>query len=113
MANILRHWRDGEDDKLAQLVFCDISTPTAGKGSFNIYNDIKKKLIAAGMSLEQIAFIHDADTDEQKKALCAGDPRIKERMELDVEVSRLCVMKADCQSKKFRLEDNVVKHFTA
>ena len=71
VANILRHWRDGEADKLAQLVFCDISTPTAGKGGFNIYDDIKAKLIAAGMPAEQIAFIHDADTDERKKALFA------------------------------------------
>ena len=47
------------------------------------------------------------------KALCAGDPRIKERMELDVEVSRLRIMKADHQSKKFRLEDDVAKHFPA
>ena len=47
------------------------------------------------------------------KALCAGDPRIKERMELDVEVSRLRIMKADHQSKKFRLEDDAAKHFPA
>ncbi|MCI9165726.1 MAG: N-6 DNA methylase [Oscillospiraceae bacterium] len=222
VANILRHWRDGEADKLTQLVFSDISTPTAGKGGFNIYDDIRKKLVAAGMPPEQVAFIHDADSDEQKKtlfakvrsgqvrvligstakmgagtncqdrliashdldapwrprdltqragrivrqgnmnakvhiyryvtestfdsylwqtleakqkfisqvmtsrtplrscedvdetalsfaeikALCAGDPRIKERMELDVEVSRLRIMKADYQFKKFRLEDN-------
>ena len=45
------------------------------------------------------------------KALCAGDPRIKERMDLDVEVSRLRIMKADFQSKQYRLEDNVLKHF--
>ena len=229
VANILRHWRDGAADKLTQLVFSDISTPTAGKGGFNIYDDIKTKLIAAGMPPEQVAFIHDANTDEQKKllfakvrsgqvrvligstakmgagtncqdrliashdldcpwrprdltqragriirqgnnnkkvyiyryvtestfdsylwqtvenkqrfisqimtsrtplrscedvdetalsfaeikALCAGDPRIKERMELDVEVSRLKIMKADYQSKKFRLEDNVATHIPA
>ncbi len=45
------------------------------------------------------------------KALCAGDPRIKERMDLDVEVSRLKIMKADFQSKQYRLEDDVLKHF--
>ena len=71
IANILRHWRDGEADKLTQLVFSDISTPTAGKGGFNVYDDIKKKLIAAGMPPDQIAFIHDANTDEQKKNLFA------------------------------------------
>ena len=227
VANILRHWRDGEADRLTQLVFSDISTP--GKAGFNIYDDIKTKLVAAGMPPEQVAFIHDASTDEQKKALfakvrsgqvrvligstqkmgagtniqdrliashdldapwrprdltqragriirqgndnekvhiyryvtestfdaylwqtleakqkfisqvmtsrtplrscedvdetalsfaeikalCAGDPRIKERMELDVEVARLRIMKADYQSKKFRLEDSVMKRFPA
>ena len=45
------------------------------------------------------------------KALCAGDPRIKERMDLDVEVSRLKLMKADHQSKQYRLEDQLLKHF--
>ncbi len=229
VANILRHWRDGEAEKLTQLVFSDISTPTTSKGGFNIYDDIKAKLVAAGMPPEQIAFIHDARTDEQKKvlfakvrsgqvrvllgstqkmgtgtnvqkrliashdlecpwrprdltqragriirqgndnetvhiyryvtestfdsylwqtveakqkfisqimtsrtplrscddvdetalsfveikALCAGDPRIKERMELDVEVARLRIMKADYQSKRFRLEDDVAKHIPA
>ena len=216
-------------EKLTQLVFSDISTPTTSKGGFNIYDDIKAKLVAAGMPPEQIAFIHDARTDEQKKvlfakvrsgqvrvllgstqkmgtgtnvqkrliashdlecpwrprdltqragriirqgndnetvhiyryvtestfdsylwqtveakqkfisqimtsrtplrscddvdetalsfaeikALCAGDPRIKERMELDVEVARLRIMKADYQSKRFRLEDDVAKHIPA
>ena len=71
VANILRHWRDGEADKLTQLVFSDISTPTPGKAGFNVYDDIKKKLIAAGMPPDQIAFIHDANTDEQKKNLFA------------------------------------------
>lgn len=69
VANILRHWRDGEADRLTQLVFSDISTP--GKAGFNIYDDIKTKLVAAGMPPEQVAFIHDASTDEQKKALFA------------------------------------------
>ena len=235
---VLRHWQDGENEKLTQLVFSDISTPTAGKGGFNIYDDIKTKLAAAGMPLEQVAFIHDAATDEQKKVLFAkvrsgqvrvligstqkmgagtniqdrliashdldapwrprdltqragriirqgndnekdtgvpgaqgldlgeGEGRlvhvlagaqgrpaghdlgdefllglqglpqigvegrfghitvdvdlfviislpIKERMELDVEVARLRIMKADYQSKKFRLEDSVMKRFPA
>ena len=48
VANILRHWREGMADKLTQLVFSDLSTPTAAKGGFNIYDDIKAKLIAAG-----------------------------------------------------------------
>ena len=256
--NILQYWRDGEDQKLTQLVFCDISTPKgktatekvaakAPSGAldspeihalesaipleesterpFTIYEDIRQKLMAGGMPSEQIAFIHDADTEVKKsqlfakvragevrvllgstakmgagtnvqdrlialhdldcpwrprdliqrkgrierqgnqnplvhvcryvtegtfdsylwqtvenkqkfisqimtskspvracddvdetalsfaeiKALCAGDPRIKERMDLDVDVSKLKIMKADHQSKQYRLEDNLLK----
>ena len=229
--NVLKYWREGEKDRLTQLVFCDISTPQKtfdGEPGFtDIYSDIKKKLIAGGMRPEQVAFIHEADTDVKKKelfvkvrsgqvrvligstakmgagtnvqdrliashdldcpwrprdliqregrirrqgnmnkkvhvcryvteatfdsylwqtvetkqrfisqimtskspvrtcedvdeaalsyaeikALCAGDPRIKERMELDVEVSKLKTMKANHQSQQFRLQDNLTKHF--
>ena len=253
MDNILTIWRDGEDKKLTQLVFCDISTPQAAATkkvakaldnpllhgleaaipepekppAFTVYEDIRKKLIAQGMPADQIAFIHEANTEVRKKelfskvrsgqvrvllgstakmgagtnvqdrlvalhdldcpwrpgdlaqrkgrierqgnqnplvhvyryvtegtfdaylwqtvenkqkfisqimtskspvrscddvdeaalsfaeikALCAGDPRIKERMDLDVEVSRLKLMKADHQSKQYRLEDQLLKHF--
>ena len=236
--NILRIWREGEAGKLTQIVFCDISTPQAKTAKkkglaqdtekpFTIYDDIREKLIAAGMPPEQIAFIHDADTDQKKKALfskvnagqvrviigstaklgagtniqkrlialhdldcpwrprdliqrkgrierrgndnkkvhvfryvtegtfdaylwqtienkqkfisqimtskspvrscedvdeaalsyaeikalCAGDPRIKERMDLDIDVSRLRLLKADHQSQQYRLEDNLLKYF--
>ena len=251
--NIMQIWRDGEADKLTQLVFCDISTPQAAPSkkaakqldnptlhaleqavpldepepAFTIYEDIRQKLIAQGMPAEQIAFIHEAKTEVQKKelfskvrtgqvrvllgstskmgagtnvqdrlvalhdldcpwrpgdlaqrkgrierqgnqnplvhvyryvtegtfdaylwqtvenkqkfisqimtskspvrscddvdetalsfaeikALCAGDPRIKERMDLDVEVARLKLMKADHQSKQYRLEDQLLKYF--
>ena len=260
VGNILQFWREGEDKKLTQLVFCDISTPKGRttaepmaaklegskldnpeihaletlvpleetkERSFTIYEDIRQKLIAGGMRPDQIAFIHDADTEVRKrelfakvrsgqvrvligstqkmgagtnvqdrlialhdldcpwrprdltqrkgrierqgnqnplvhvcryvtegtfdaylwqtvenkqkfisqimtskspvrscedidetalsfaeiKALCAGDPRIKERMDLDVEVSRLKIMKADHQSKQYRLEDQLLKYF--
>ena len=255
VGNIMQIWRDGEADKLTQLVFCDISTPQAQSASskkaakaldnptlhaleqavpldepepaFTIYEDIRQKLIAQGMPAEQIAFIHEAKTEVQKKelfskvrtgqvrvllgstskmgagtnvqdrlvalhdldcpwrpgdlaqrkgrierqgnqnplvhvyryvtegtfdaylwqtvenkqkfisqimtskspvrscddvdetalsfaeikALCAGDPRIKERMDLDVEVARLKLMKADHQSKQYRLEDQLLKYF--
>ena len=253
VANIMQIWRDGEADKLTQLVFCDISTPQAAPSkkaakaldnptlhaleqavpldepepAFTIYEDIRQKLIAQGMPAEQIAFIHEAKTEVQKKelfskvrtgqvrvllgstskmgagtnvqdrlvalhdldcpwrpgdlaqrkgrierqgnqnplvhvyryvtegtfdaylwqtvenkqkfisqimtskspvrscddvdetalsfaeikALCAGDPRIKERMDLDVEVSKLKLMKADHQSKQYRLEDQLLKYF--
>ena len=251
--NIMQIWRDGEADKLTQLVFCDISTPQtrptkkaakaldnptlhaleqavpldAPEPAFTVYEDIRQKLIAQGMPAEQIAFIHEANTEVRKKelfskvrtgqvrvllgstakmgagtnvqdrlvalhdldcpwrpgdlaqrkgrierqgnqnplvhvyryvtegtfdaylwqtvenkqkfisqimtskspvrscddvdetalsfaeikALCAGDPRIKERMDLDVEVSKLKLMKADHQSKQYRLEDQLLKYF--
>ena len=253
VANIMQIWRDGEADKLTQLVFCDISTPQAAPSKkaakaldnptlhaleqavpleepepvFTIYKDIRQKLIAQGMPADQIAFIHEANTEVRKKelfakvrtgqvrvllgstakmgagtnvqdrlvalhdldcpwrpgdlaqrkgrierqgnqnplvhvyryvtegtfdaylwqtvenkqkfisqimtskspvrscddvdetalsfaeikALCAGDPRIKERMDLDVEVSKLKLMKADHQSKQYRLEDQLLKYF--
>ena len=253
VSNIMQIWRDGEADKLTQLVFCDISTPQAAPSkkaakaldnptlhaleqsvllskpepAFTIYEDIRQKLIAQGMPADQIAFIHDANTEVRKKelfakvrtgqvrvllgstakmgagtnvqdrlvalhdldcpwrpgdlaqrkgrierqgnqnplvhvyryvtegtfdaylwqtvenkqkfisqimtskspvrscddvdetalsfaeikALCAGDPRIKERMDLDVEVSKLKLMKADHQSKQYRLEDQLLKYF--
>ena len=232
--NVLQQWRAGDAEKLTQLIFCDVSTPTGKQNHSdsnsqftNIYDDIRQKLIAGGMAPEQIAFIHTAKSDVQKKelfakvrsgqvrvligstqkmgagtniqdrlialhdldcpwrprdliqragrivrrgnqnpkvhiyryvtestfdaylwqtvenkqkfisqimtskspvrscedvdetvlsfaeikALCAGDPRIKERMDLDLEVSRLRIMKADYQSKQYRLEDDVLKHF--
>ncbi len=234
VSNILKIWKEGDEEKLTQLVFCDIATPS-GKTSgdaeqppfTDIYDDIRRKLVAGGMAPEQVAFVHDAKTDMQKKelfakvrsgqvrvligstskmgagtncqdrlialhdldcpwrprdltqrkgrierrgnrnpkvhvfryvtnatfdaylwqtvenkqkfisqvmtsrspvrscedvdeatlsfaeikALCAGDPRIKERMDLDVEVSRFKIMKADYQSKKYQLEDSLLKHF--
>ena len=204
VANILSHWRDGEADKLTQLVFSDISTPTATKGGFNIYDDIRRKLFAkvrsgqvrvligstakmgAGTNCQdRLIASHDLnapwrprdltqragriirqgnmnekvhiyryvtestfdsylwqtleakqkfisqvmtsktplrsceDVDEtalsfaEIKALCAGDPRIRERMELDVDVAKLRIMKADFQAKKFRMEDSATKRFPA
>ena len=102
VANILQYWRDGEEEKLTQLVFCDISTPKstpsqrAAKASpgtldspeihalesaipleessdtpFTVYEDVRQKLIAAGMPPEQIAFIHDANTEVKKRELFA------------------------------------------
>jgi len=97
--NIVQFWRDGEADKLTQLVFCDISTPRAApvkrvakaisgnldnpelnaletsieppepETGFTVYNDIRQKLIAHGVPAEQVAFIHDANTDVRKKEL--------------------------------------------
>ncbi len=234
VANVLKLWKEGDAEKLTQLIFSDISTPSGRTADdsedapfINIYDDIRRKLIAGGMDPEQVAFIHDAKSDAQKKelfakvrsgqvrvligstskmgagtncqdrlialhdldcpwrprdliqrkgrierrgnrnpkvhvfryvtnatfdaylwqtvenkqkfisqimtskspvrscedvdettlsfaeikALCAGDPRIKERMDLDVDVSRLKLLKAEHQSKQYRLEDNLLKHF--
>lgn len=66
--NVFKIWEDGADKRLTQLIFCDLSTP--GKG-FSVYEDIKKKLVARGVPENEVAFIHDANTDEKKKALFA------------------------------------------
>ena len=66
--NVLRIWEEGQADKLTQLLFCDLSTPK-GDGTFNVYEDIRDKLVAAGVPREEIAFIHDADTEAKKKEL--------------------------------------------
>lgn len=226
--NVLRIWEEGKADRLTQLLFCDLSTPK-GDGTFNVYEDIRDKLLAAGVPKEEIAFIHDADTEAKKKelfakvrsgqvrvllgstqkmgagtnvqdrlvavhhldvgwrpadmtqrngriirqgnrnpqvqvyqyvtegtfdaylyqtlenkqrfisqimtskspvrscddvdeqalsyaeikALCAGNPLIKEKMDLDIEVARLKVLRADYQSQHFRLEDQLLKYFPA
>lgn len=68
MDNIYRVWEAGEEKKLTQLVFCDLSTPH-NDGTFNVYDDLKAKLIERGVPAEEIAFIHDAKTEVQKAAL--------------------------------------------
>ena len=226
--NVLKIWEEGKDQKLTQLLFCDLSTPK-DDGNFNVYEDIRKKLIAAGVPENEIEFIHNADTEAKKaalfskvrsgdvrvllgstakmgagtnvqqrlvavhhldvgwkpsdmtqrngriirqgnmnkevkvfnyvtegtfdsylfqtlenkqrfisqimtskspvrscddvdeqalsyaeiKALCAGNPLIKEKMDLDVQVAKLKVLKADHQSQKFRLEDKLLTKFPA
>ena len=83
VGNILQVWRDSEADKLTQLVFCDVSTPQAAVKAkstvidplggiakpFTVYEDIRSKLIAQGVPPEQIAFIHDANSEAKKKEL--------------------------------------------
>ena len=226
--NVLKIWEEGKDQKLTQLLFCDLSTPK-NDGNFNVYEDIRKKLIAAGVPESEIEFIHNADTEAKKaalfskvrsgdvrvllgstakmgagtnvqsrlvavhhldvgwkpsdmtqrngriirqgnmnkevkvfnyvtegtfdsylfqtlenkqrfisqimtskspvrscedvdeqalsyaeiKALCAGNPLIKEKMDLDVQVAKLKVLKADHQSQKFRLQDKLLTKFPA
>lgn len=70
VGNILRIWQDGQAEKLTQLVFCDFSTPK-NDGTFNVYDDIKAKLLAAGVPAEEVVFIHNADTEAKKKELFA------------------------------------------
>ena len=226
--NVLKIWEEGKDQKLTQLLFCDLSTPK-NDGNFNVYDDIRKKLISAGVPESEIEFIHNADTEAKKaalfskvrsgdvrvllgstakmgagtnvqsrlvavhhldvgwkpsdmtqrngriirqgnmnkevkvfnyvtegtfdsylfqtlenkqrfisqimtskspvrscedvdeqalsyaeiKALCAGNPLIKEKMDLDVQVAKLKVLKADHQSQKFRLQDKLLTKFPA
>lgn len=66
--NVFKIWEDTKSDRLTQILFCDLSTP--GKG-FSVYEDIRSKLVTRGVPENEIAFIHDANTDEKKKALFA------------------------------------------
>ena len=77
--NVLKIWEEGKGQKLTQLLFCDLSTPK-NDGNFNVYDDIRKKLIAAGVPENEIEFIHNADTEAKKAALFSkvrsGDVRV-------------------------------------
>ena len=66
--NVYRIWEQTKEKRSAQLVFCDLSTPTTD-GSFSVYDDLKKKLMDAGIPEEEIAFIHTADSEAKKKEL--------------------------------------------
>ena len=68
--NVFRIWEQTKEKRSAQLVFCDLSTPTKD-GSFNVYDDLKKKLMEQGIPEDEIAFIHDADSEAKKKELFA------------------------------------------
>ena len=77
--NIFAIWQRTADQKSTQLAFCDLSTPKSD-GTFNVYDDLRDKLIARGIPAEQIAYIHNANTEQQKKELfgkvCAGEVRV-------------------------------------
>ena len=77
--NVYRIWEEHTDTRAAQLLFCDLSTPK-GDGTFNVYDDVREKLIQRGIPAEQIRFIHEATTDAKKKELFAkvrsGEVRI-------------------------------------
>ena len=68
--NVFDTWEQNKDKPLTQMVFCDLSTPK-GDGKFNVYDDIREKLVNIGIPREEIAFIHTADTDAKKKELFA------------------------------------------
>lgn len=68
--NVFRLWQENSDKKLTQLVFCDLSTPKSD-GNFNVYDDVRQKLMARGVPAGEIAFIHDANTETRKKELFA------------------------------------------
>ena len=68
--NVMKIWEAGKSEKLTQLLFCDMSTPK-NDGTFNVYDDIKAKLMVRGVPEDEIAFIHTADTEAKKKELFA------------------------------------------
>ena len=70
MEKAFKIWQETKDRKSAQLLFCDLSTPK-GDGTFNVYEDIRDKLIAKGVPPEEIAFIHDTNTELRKAELFA------------------------------------------
>ena len=65
---VYRFWEDGKEEKLTQLVFCDLSTPK-NDGTFSVYNALREKLIKRGIPGEEIVFIHEANTEVKKKVL--------------------------------------------
>ena len=77
--NVFRIWEEGTDKKLTQLLFCDLSTPKSD-GTFNVYDDIKQKLLDKGIPENEVAFIHDANSEAKKKELFSkvrtGDVRV-------------------------------------
>ena len=70
LENVLRIWQDTQTERRTQLVFCDLSTPK-GDGSFNVYDDMRNKLLAQGVPSDEIAFIHEANTETRKAELFA------------------------------------------
>lgn len=77
--NVFKLWEENAEEKLTQLIFCDLSTPK-NDGHFNVYEEIKKKLLEKGIPESEVAFIHDANTEQKKKELFAkvrsGDVRV-------------------------------------
>lgn len=70
MENAFQVWDEGKADRTTQLIFCDLSTPK-GDGTFNVYDDVRNKLVARGIPKEEIAFIHEYNTETKKADLFA------------------------------------------
>lgn len=70
VSNVLRIWEEGRGQRLTQMIFCDLSTPKRD-GSFNVYDDIRGKLLSGGVPAAEVVFIHHADTETKKKELFA------------------------------------------
>ena len=110
-------WEQTKEQKSTQLIFCDLSTPK-GDGAFNVYDDIKNKLTQKGVPPEEIAFIHDANTEKRKAELFGkvrnGQVRFllgsTQKMGAGTNVQDR-LMKANHTSQKYRLEDNIAKHY--
>lgn len=69
--NIYQIWKDTQEERKTQLVFCDMSTPTNISGKYDVYNDVRNKLLEKGVPAEEIEFIHNANTDSRKSKLFA------------------------------------------
>ena len=87
--NVFQIWNDTRANRLTQLVFCDFSTPNKD-GRFNIYDDVKAKLIERGIPEHELAFIHDADTETKKKELFA---KVRQRFPMTIIIYRLFSLK--------------------
>ena len=76
--NAYQVWEEGKADRTTQLIFCDLSTPK-GDGSFNVYDDVREKLVARGVPKEEVAFIHEYNTEAKKsRPFCKGKSRAGE-----------------------------------
>jgi len=100
--NIYKIWDENKDKKSAQLIFCDISTPT-NDGTFNAYDDLKKKLINRGIPEEEIEFIHNANSEAKKKELFAKVRQGKVRVLLGS--TQKMGAGTNCQDKLIALHD--------
>ena len=137
--NTFKVWEESSADKGTQLIFCDLSTPKAD-GTFNVYDDVREKLVARGVAREEVAFIHEYNTETKKAELFAkvraGQVRILmgstpklgagtniqdrlialhhldcPKMDLDIQVSKLKLLKANHTSQIYSLESDIARRY--